>query len=184
MSLECKNIRAPITLFDLLDSLFKEKKLVHPALRSIRLVVRLYTDNTATEEQAAAIDNVLTALASGSHPPPVVILPDDIPMEVEVHEGDGTVMMFRSMGPDDSGPYVDHDRFMAKVSSTIRAGLKQLASRDGIRVLGLNIMSPDATITSSWLQEIRDIVASESRGTVECELTFHFGYIPQHHQER
>jgi hypothetical protein len=176
--LECKNIRAPITIFDAFDRLMKEKRNEHPILQKVNLVIRVYSDNTVTDEQIAAIDDFLTSLATGAQPPPVLKLPGDVAVEITAREGHGAVMLFRSMGVGDTTPYVDREKLMAKVRDTVRKGVAQLAGCfRPVRVLGINIMSPDATIPSDWVDEIRHRVEAESGGTVQAEITFHYGYL-------
>lgn len=176
--LECKNIRAPITLFDTFSRVMIERRRVHPSLQSMNLVLRIYSDNTVTDEQAEAIDTFITLLGTGETPPPVLMLPGDVPVEISIQEGHGTTMLFRSMGADDVTPYVDHEKFIAKIRDTVRKGVAQLAvCPESVQVLGMNIMSPDATIPSGWFREIRDCVNAESCGRVACEITFHYGYL-------
>lgn len=178
--MEFKNIRAPVTIMDAFDHLLKEKLRIYPALRCVRLVLTVYSDNTATDTQWEQIDNFLSSIADGRAVPHIhdLTLTGDVSVRVEVQKGTGTVMMTRSRRAGEVSPFVNVERFMSKVENTIKKALGQLCGcYKKQRVLAMNVMSPDATIPLEWISQIREVVHTESLGAVQCEIGFHYGYL-------
>jgi hypothetical protein len=140
--LEFKNIRAPQTILDTFSDLLPAHLQANPLLRSKRIVLTYYWDNTVTDEQREEIDTFLTTLDL-SKPHHDLKLSGEVHVKVGIVEGDGSVMMTRGISIGDS-TFVEEDKLMKKVDTVVEKAVLQLRQFDcEERVLAINIMTAD-----------------------------------------
>jgi hypothetical protein len=177
--LEVKNLRAPIGITAAFARAYGRLSSSKPELSRFRIVLRHYWDNTATDEQAEAIDEFLMAFADRPVPQCTALpLPGGVEVEIRAIEGTGGVSMIRPVGGDYPwGPYTNEEKFFEKATSTIRQGITQFSNYpDATHILALNVQSPDAMFPSDYGLRLQEIVERESSGTVHC-LLFHLNHF-------
>ena len=77
-----------------------------------------------------------------------------------------------------TGPFTDTAAFLRKATQTIQKAAKQLLQyNDGLRLLVLNVQSPDATFPHDIGIKLRELVIHESGGAVHAILLLHHYFI-------
>jgi hypothetical protein len=176
--LEVKNVNSPLGIFDIFLEMLTEKRKTSSYFRSISLRLMCDDDNTATESQKAQINRFLDSIDGGPTQGMHELSLDAVKMRVEVQPGQGRVSMFRGMilGTVFN---VREDKFLQKIRRTVeKEALPQLAKcQHQLRVLALNIITPDAGFPMEWNAEIRSIVDELSADSVTCEILFFHKYL-------
>jgi hypothetical protein len=178
--LEVKNLRAPVGITDAFAQAYTRISSVNPDLRRFRFSLGHYWDNTASDEQIEAINNFLTEFSECPVAKCIRLsLPEGIEVEVQAIEEPGGVSMMRAIGGDHPwGPFTKDDRFFSKATSKIQQGIGQLSScPSSMRILALNIQTPDAVFPADYGIRLQEIVRHESNGTVDCILFYFNHYI-------
>jgi hypothetical protein len=110
----------------------------------------------------------------------VTIMDEGMPVEIRarVREGSG-VLLTRGIGGDMPwGPFTKRERFLSHALAKIRKGAEQLKTRpDRKWLLALNMESPDATVESDLLLEIRQVVDAEFAGQIELVFLLSYQWL-------
>jgi len=179
---EVKNCRAPVGVVDFIQALYDERAKTAPDIlkRSIELSHRW--DNTVTEDQECTLREVFDHLSKCSLPfeSAVTIKDEGMPVEirVRVREGSG-ISLTRGIGGDTPwGPFTKREKFLSHALAKIRKGAEQLKARpDRKSLLALNMESPDGTVESDLLLELRQAVAAEFAGQIEIVFLLFYQWL-------
>ena len=177
---EVKNLRAPVGLIDSFNRLLAELSSTHPFLREVRIALHHYWDNTASPEQDSAMREFLLSLEDIELPyAGNLILPGDVEVHVNAESGRGDVVLTRSLGGDYPwGPFTEEEAFFKKATATIRKAVSQLSQYpEGIRMLAMNVESPDGIFSGDVGMRLQQLVKEESQGAVECILFHHHRFL-------
>lgn len=179
---EVKNFRSPIGIVDYFKAIYDERAKRDPNILNRSIELSHYWDNTVTESQEGVISDCFDRLSHCELPSEDSFVIDDegerIEIRVFAREGSG-VLLSRGIGGDlPWGPFTKHDKFLAHASEKIRKGIKQLRTRgDRNSLLALNIESPDGSVDSDLLLDLRKAVAAESDGKVEVVFLHHYQWL-------
>ena len=180
--LEVKNMRAPVGIIDVFHRLYVGLSWRHPELAHRRIVLSHYWDNTATKDHVQTIKAFIASIAGCDVPYATSLcLRDgdkDIEVEVLVETGTG-VCLRRGMGGDHpDGPFTKPEAFLRNATDKIVEGLGQLLRYDdAVRILAINVQSPDAIFTNDVGVELQRIVRNKSGGRVDCVLLHHHHFL-------
>ena len=135
-----------------------------------------------TDEQELALTDCFNHLSNCDSPFETTVTIQDegepIGVRICVREGSG-VSLTRGLGGDMPwGPFTKRDKFLSHAVDKIRKGLEQLKSRtDRKSLLALNIESPDGSVDSDVILELRKTVAAESAGRVEVVFLLYYQWL-------
>jgi hypothetical protein len=179
---EVKNFRAPVGIADFFKTLYDERAKSAPEILNRSVEISHYWDNTVTEDQEPIITECFSLLSSCDLPYETILTIDDEgkPIEVRlcVREGSG-VSLSRGIGGDRPwGPFTKRAKFLSHAQEKIRKGVEQLRTRsDRKSLLVLNIESPDGSVESDLLLELRKMVGAESAGVVAVVFLLYYQWL-------
>ena len=176
---EVKNLRAPVGITDAFARAFS-RIAESGELNGFGIVLKHYHDNTVTVEQRLAIEEFVASLPGRTLPFHITLgLPGGVDVEATVVHGGKGVCLVRGIGGHHPvGPFTDRVAFLGKATTVIQKGVAQLSSyNDGMRLLVLNVQSPDAMFTHEIGIELQEIVAKTSNGSVDLVLLHHHSFI-------
>ncbi len=179
---EAKNCRAPVGVLDVIKGLYDERAKTAPDIlkRSIELLHSW--DNTVNKAQECTLKEFFYHLSTCSLPfESVITIKDEgkpVEIRARVREGSG-VSLTRAIGGDMPwGPFIKRQKFLAKALEKIHTGSKQLKTRpDRKSLLVLNIESPDGTVESDLLSELRQAVAEEFATHIEIAFMLSYKWV-------
>jgi hypothetical protein len=187
--LEIKNVRAPLGLTHVIRRKLMEVAAVRPWFRSVGFTTSHYWDNTATQAHINAITAMVYSFQEEEIPgPKTLLLPmsgdaprwqtldSEMRVEVEFSRSSDKPILYRRLGGHlPIGPFRDAKAFLCKVSDTVSNGISQLASCScQLKVLAVNISTPDYTLPDDWALRVKEMVYEESEGRVECLVSSQF----------
>lgn len=176
---EVKNLRAPVGITDAFARAFS-KVAESGRLNAVGIVLKHYCDNTVTVEQRIAIEDFVASLPGRTRPFDMkLVLPGGVDVEVSAVPGGKGVCAVRGVGGHHpNGPFTDRVAFLSKATDAIQKGVAQLSLyNDGMRLLVLNVQSPDAMFAHEIGIELQEIVATTSNGSVDLILLHHHSFI-------
>jgi hypothetical protein len=177
---EVKNLRAPLGITDVFARAFAKTAAAFVALNGCGIVLDHSWDNTVTAAQRAVIEEFVESLPDRAVPSATtIILPGNVNIKVRLVPGANGVSLVRGIGGDHPiGPFTDTTAFIRKATETIRKGIAQLSvCGEGLRLLVLNIQSPDAMFAHEIGIELQKIVTAVSRGSAHSILLHHHSFI-------
>lgn|SRR5271157_334795 len=177
---EVKNLRAPVGVLDSFRRLVAELSTTHPHLKHSRIVIRHYWDNTALCEQDSEICEFLLSLDNVPIPYSTnLILPGEVELQIDVQSGSGDVVLTRAVGGDHPwGPFTQPEGLLNKATAHIRKAINQLSQYpEAIRIVAINVESPDGEFSTDIGLELQHLVDRESQGKVECILFHHHRFL-------
>ncbi len=177
---EVKNLRAPFGLVDSFQRISAELSSTHPYLKNLRIVLHHYWDNTALPAHDSAIRGFLLSLESVEVPYSTnLTLPRDVHVRVDLQSGAGDVVLTRLLGGAHSwGPFTESRGLLNKATAHIRKAIGQLSQDEtSLKILAINIESPDAAFSTDIGLELQQLVKQESQGSVQCVLFHHHRFL-------
>jgi hypothetical protein len=180
--LEVKNFRAPVGVADFLRTLYDERAKISPEILKRSIEISHYWDNTVTDDQEHIIRESFELFVSCDLPSETTMTIHDEgkPIEVRVRVREGTgVSLTRGIGGNKSwGPFIKRERFLSNAQAKIRKAVEQLKTRsDRKSLLAINIESPDGSVESDLLLELRKMVSAESAGEVAIVFLLHYRWL-------
>jgi hypothetical protein len=179
---EVKNFRAPVGVVDCFKTLYDERAKSAPEILNRSIEISHHWDSTVTDDQECAIIECFNHVSNCRLPFETTFTIDDegepIEVRVCVREGSG-VSLIRGIGGDMPwGPFTKSAKFLSHARDKIRKGVEQLKTRsDRKSLLALNIESPDGTVESDLLLELREAVGAESAGKVEVVFLLYYQWL-------